>query len=106
DSASGQRVLRSEILFDLYPLPDGLNFTPVMTTRAMHEQMKVVEVPIPYLERIGRSKLSIVRDGTHFLNSILITALTYNPVRILGLIGVGLVCLGIVIGLLSFWVIP
>ncbi|MCP4185872.1 MAG: glycosyltransferase family 2 protein, partial [Hyphomicrobiales bacterium] len=86
DSASGQRVLRKEILPHLYPLPDGLNFTPVMSTRAMHEHIKVVEVPITYSERRGRSKLSVVHDGMRFLNSILMTALTYNPTRIFGLV--------------------
>ncbi len=101
DSASGQRVIRADILSHLYPLPDGLNFTPVMSTRAMHEQIKVVEVAIPYSERVGRSKLSVVRDGYRFLNSILMTALTYNPVRIFGLAGFGLVVLGILIGLTS-----
>lgn len=68
----------------------------------MHEQIKVVEVPITYSERVGRSKLSVVRDGARFLNSILMTALTYNPARILGLIGVGLVGLGLVVGALAF----
>jgi glycosyltransferase involved in cell wall biosynthesis len=101
DSASGQRVIRADILAHLYPLPDGLNFTPVMSTRAMHEQIKVVEVAIPYSERVGRSKLSVVRDGYRFLNSILMTALTYNPVRIFGLAGFGLVVVGILIGLTS-----
>jgi glycosyltransferase involved in cell wall biosynthesis len=103
DSASGQRVLRSDMLSHLYPLPDGLNFTPVMSTRAMHEQVKVVEVPIPYSERVGRSKLSVVHDGIRFLNSILMTALTYNPVRILGLTALGLVCLGLMVGVLALW---
>lgn len=101
DSASGQRVIRANILSHLYPLPDGLNFTPVMSTRAMHEHIKVVEVAIPYSERVGRSKLSVVRDGYRFLNSILMTALTYNPVRIFGLAGFGLVVLGILISLTS-----
>lgn len=100
DSASGQRVFRSDILPTLYPLPDGLNFTPVMSTRAMHEDIKVVEVAIPYKERLGRSKLSVVRDGTRFLNTILVTALTYNPTRIFGLTGFSLVVLGILSG---FW---
>jgi hypothetical protein len=40
------------------------------------------------LLRLGRSKLSVVRDGSLFLQSIIWTALTYNPVRILGLLGV------------------
>jgi glycosyltransferase involved in cell wall biosynthesis len=84
DSASGMRVLRREALPHLYPLPDGLNFTPVMSTRALHEGIKMVEVPITYSERAGRSKLSVVRDGARFLNSIIWTAMNYNPVRILG----------------------
>lgn len=87
DSASGMRVFRREVLERLYPLPDGLNFTPVMSTRAIHEGIKMTEVPIPYSERVGRSKLNVVRDGTRFLNSIVWTALSYNPVRILGMAG-------------------
>jgi glycosyltransferase involved in cell wall biosynthesis len=87
DSASGMRVFRKELLERLYPLPDGLNLTPVMSTRAIHEGIKVVETPIPYSERLGRSKLSVIRDGSLFLQSMIWTALTYNPVRILGMIG-------------------
>ena len=97
DSASGMRVIRREILPLLYPLPDGLNFTPVMSTRALHEQIRMVEVPISYSERVGRSKLSVVRDGTRFLSTIIWTALNYNPVRILGGIGIGLFALACLI---------
>lgn len=99
DSASGMRVFRREVIERLYPLPDGLNLTPVMSTRAIHEKVKMVEVPIPYHERAGRSKLSVVRDGTRFLNSIVWTALTYNPVRLLGSLGVALVALAGLVGL-------
>ncbi len=97
DSASGMRVLRREILTCFYPLPDGLNFTPVMSTRALHENVKMVEVPIPYRERVGRSKLSILGDGTRFFSSIVWTALNYNPVRILG--GIGLTGLAVASGI-------
>ncbi|MDL1909458.1 glycosyltransferase family 2 protein [Chloroflexi bacterium CFX6] len=89
DSASGMRVFKREILEQIYPLPDGLNLTPVMSTRALHEGIKIVEVPIPYSERVGRSKLSVIRDGQLFLQSMVWTAMSYNPVRILGLIGLG-----------------
>src|SRR3972149_6041440 len=34
DSASGMRVFKKDILERIYPLPDGLNLTPVMSTRA------------------------------------------------------------------------
>ncbi len=87
DSASGMRVLKREILPLLYPLPDGLNFTPVMSTRALHEGIRMVEIPIPYDERVGDSKLKVVKDGTDFLQSIVWTALSYNPVRVLGAMG-------------------
>lgn len=87
DSASGMRVFKREILSHIYPLPDGLNLTPVMSTRALHEGVKIEEVPIPYSERVGRSKLSVIHDGRVFLQSMVWTALSYNPVRIFGLIG-------------------
>jgi len=87
DSASGMRVFKRSILERIYPLPDGLNLTPVMSTRAVHEGIKMAEVPIPYDERVGNSKLSVVRDGSLFLQSMVWTVLTYNPVRILGIIG-------------------
>jgi glycosyltransferase involved in cell wall biosynthesis len=97
DSASGQRVLRREVLPQLYPLPDTLDFTPAMSTRALHENLKMVEVPIPYKERSGRSKLSVVRDGLRFFKSIVWTALTYNPVRIFGGFGVALLLLALLV---------
>ncbi len=99
DTASGMRIIRREILERLYPLPDGLDFTPAMSTRAIHENLKIVEVPIPYAERIGRSKLSVVRDGVRFTNTIVWTALAYNPVRILGLTSLVALGLALVIGL-------
>jgi glycosyltransferase involved in cell wall biosynthesis len=107
DSASGMRVFKREILEQIYPLPDGLNLTPVMSTRALHEGIKIGEVPIPYSERVGRSKLSVIRDGRIFLQSMLWTVLSYNPVRIFGLIGsigigiAALVFLGFVIARLQ-----
>ncbi len=99
DPASGMRVFRRETLPRLYPLPDGLNFTPVMSTRAVHEGLKFAEIPMPYEERAGRSKLSVVRDGMRFLQTIIWTALTYNPARPLGGVGFGLFCVGVLIAL-------
>lgn len=99
DSASGMRVFKKWTLERLYPLPDGLNLTPVMSVRALHEQLKMIEVPIPYSERVGRSKLSAVRDGLAFAQSIVWTALHYNPVRPLGMVGFVALGLAFLIGL-------
>ncbi|MFQ3663043.1 MAG: glycosyltransferase family 2 protein [Chloroflexaceae bacterium] len=97
DSASGQRVLRRSVLPMIYPLPNTLDFTPAMSTRALHEGVKIVEMPIPYKERSGRSKLSVVRDGLRFTKSIVWTALTYNPVRIFGGMGLALLLVAMLI---------
>ena len=99
DTTSGMRVLRRDALKCLYPLSDGLDFTPAMSTRALHENLKTIEVPIPYAERVGRSKLSVVRDGVRFTNTIVWTALTYNPVRILGFVSLALLAIALVVGL-------
>lgn len=99
DSASGMRVFKREVLEQIYPLPDGLNLTPVMSTRAIHEGIHMSEVAIPYSERLGRSKLSVVRDGTTFLHSIVWTVLNYNPVRVFGLIGLGGIAAAGVVGM-------
>ena len=103
DSASGMRIFRRDVLQRIYPLPDGLNLTPVMSTRALHEGIRLVEVPIPYSERLGRSKLSVVRDGSVFLHSIVWTALTYNPVRILGLLGLSGVGVALAVTIALIW---
>ena len=44
DSASGQRVIRREVLPSLYPLPDTLDFTPAMSTRALHENLSLIHI--------------------------------------------------------------
>ncbi|MGA9533110.1 MAG: glycosyltransferase family 2 protein [Anaerolineales bacterium] len=98
DSASGMRVFRREILERIYPLPDGLNLTPIMSVRALHEGIKIKEVPIPYAERVGHSKLSVVRDGSLFLRSIIWGVMGYNPVRILGMLGLAGVAASAMIG--------
>ncbi len=85
DTASGMRVLRRDALPKLYPLPDGLHFTPAMTCRAvLQDGITLLEIPIPYHERLGRSKLKVLRDGVRFLHSILEIALTYRPLKFFG----------------------
>ena len=99
DSASGMRVFHRDLLSILYPLPDGLDFTPAMSTRAVYEGINMVEVPIPYKERVGRSKLNPLKDGIRFLRSILWTALLYDPQRFFTTFGVGLLIVALILGL-------
>jgi hypothetical protein len=99
DTASGMRVVRRSALPDLYPLPNGLHFTPAMSARALlEEKLVLVEVPMPYAERVGRSKLSVVRDGLRFLDVIVRAAACFHPARVLllaaAVLGVGALATG------------
>ncbi len=88
DAASGMRVIRAERLADIYPLPDGLHFTPAMTCRAVLDlHLKIVEIPMTYRERVGRSKLNVIADGLRFARVIASIALTYKPLRFFGIPG-------------------
>ena len=97
DTASGMRVLRRDALATLYPLPDGLHFTPAMSARAVMNDQRIIEIPIAYAERIGKSKLHMLRDGLRFLLAIRDAVLLYQPSRIFAL--AALIC--ILVGL--FW---
>jgi glycosyltransferase involved in cell wall biosynthesis len=89
DSASGMRVLRRASLRRLHPLPDGLHFTPAMTSLALLDpRLRITEVPMPYKERMGQSKLRVIKDGFRFLFTILFTAALFNPIKSLTLLGV------------------
>jgi len=86
DTASGMRVVRKKSLHRIMPLPDGLHFTPAMSARAiLSEDLKIVEKDMPYKEREGRSKLSVMKDGIRFLNIILKMIFLYQPYKILAL---------------------
>ena len=82
DTASGMRVIRRRSLGALLPLPDGLHFTPAMSARAMlSSTIRLTEVDMPYHERVGESKLRVIKDGLRFLRVILETAFLYRPAR-------------------------
>lgn len=84
DTASGMRVIRRDVLGQLYPLPDGLHFTPAMSARVlMDEHLTIIERPMSYDERIGESKLHVLRDGVRFFRTILEMTLMWRPAKLL-----------------------
>jgi glycosyltransferase involved in cell wall biosynthesis len=99
DTASGMRVIRRDALDDLYPLPDGLHFTPAMSARAIMSDLRVVEISMPYAERVGQSKLHALRDGVRFLLAIRDALLLYRPSRFFGVLGGAALLTGLFWGL-------
>lgn len=100
DTASGMRVIRRSALPQLYPLPDGLHFTPAMSARVlMDERLRIVERPMPYEDRIGESKLHIIRDGVRFFQTIFHMSLMWQPAKCFFTLGVGAFALMVLLAL-------
>lgn len=94
DIATGMRVFRREVLDRLPSLPTGLHFTPAMTCHALFlTDLRVAEHEISYADRVGQSKLSVLRDGFRFLKIILDSSLVYLPLKLLGAIGFAVLAL-------------
>ena len=83
DTASGMRVVQRRALKYLYPLPDGLHFTPAMSARALLNDLRVVEISMKYEERIGQNKPSVLGDGVRFLQVIFEGIVCYRPEKLL-----------------------
>lgn len=82
DMASGFRVLRRASLRWMSPLPDGLHFTPALSCiGVLDPRLQIAEIPMPYDERIGQSKLSVLWDGFRFLLTILFSFCCYSPIK-------------------------
>ena len=100
DTASGMRVVRREALPRLYPLPDGLHFTPAMSARALlSTDVRLAEIDMPYHDREGKSKLRVGRDGLRFFQVIVKTGVLFRPSRVLGLAAIPFLLAGL--GLLA-----
>ena len=88
------RVIRRDALHQLYPLPDGMHFTPAMSARVlMDERLQIVERPMPYEERVGESKLHVLKDGVRFLRTIVEMSFMCRPGKFL--CAASAICLGV-----------
>ena len=95
DSASGMRVIKRKALESIYPLPDGLHFTPAMSCKALlNKKLKLIEIPMKYKEREGRSKLNVVKDGIKFFKVIGELSLFYKPLKVYLTLGAIFILIG------------
>jgi glycosyltransferase involved in cell wall biosynthesis len=68
DVCSGMRIFKSARKSEVVALlKNDLSFSIEFTAHALSSNWKVAELPIPYRDRVGDSKLSIVKDGFAFL---------------------------------------
>jgi len=63
DSQTGYRAFKRDMFDKLNVNAKGLEFETKMTVRAAKHGYKIVEIPIEYRGRVGKSKLRPIRDG-------------------------------------------
>lgn len=64
----------------------------------MLNNLRVIEIPMTYRERIGQSKLNVLHDGVRFLQTIFSGVLCYRPEKLLLM---ALMCCMVMIALLA-----
>ena len=99
DTASGMRIFSKGTISKLYPLPDGLNFITAMSTQALFQDMKIIEIEMSYNERKGQSKLNVVKDGVRFLKTIFNVVSLYNPLKLFSAAGAFFFLVALCIGI-------
>ena len=83
DLTSGFRcVQRRKFMSFLYLLPNGFSY-PTTTTMAFFRAGYSVEfVPITVAKRVGKSHISVLRDGVRFLLIIFKVGTLYSPLKV------------------------
>ena len=97
DLTSGMRaVRRDKFLKFLYLLPNGFSYPTTSTMAFFRAGYSVGFVPISVLNRIGKSHISLVRDGVRFFLIIFKIGTLYSPLKIFFPIAFTLGALGLV----------
>ena len=96
DLNSGMRAFRKEIV-DRYLklLPPGFSCSATLTLIFLCEGYKVAYLPIDYYPRVGRSKFHPIRDTANFIALVWRMIFYFNPMRILGPLGLSLIVLSL-----------
>lgn len=83
DVNSGLRVFRRSTVLGYFDhLCDAFSFTTSLTLAYTMTGRFVGYVPIAYKERIGKSKVKLLRDSMRTIQYVLEAAIYYNPLRI------------------------
>lgn len=96
DLNSGFRAFRRDVARQyLHLLPTGFSCVTTITMAFLANGYAVKYVPIEYAERAGKSKFHWRKDTSRYLVQVVRLILSYNPLRVFGPIGFGLLVLGL-----------
>jgi glycosyltransferase involved in cell wall biosynthesis len=100
DLTSGYRAAKRDRLLEVVPLlPNGFSYPTTSCLAFLKAGLSVLFVPIKARVRVGRSKISVLRDGLRFLLIILKVVTLYSPLRVFAPIAAASAGLGVAYGL-------
>lgn len=83
DINSGMRSFRKSQVLPYFPdLCQGFSFTTTLTLIYKLTGKFIVYLPIEYRKRIGKSKVSVVRDSLRTLQYVVEVIVMYNPLKL------------------------
>jgi glycosyltransferase involved in cell wall biosynthesis len=105
DSQTGLRAFKKETFDRLNVEASGLEFETKMTVRAAKLGYKIVEVPIEYRERVGKSKLRPIKDGVRMLAALLSVAYSETSLlaKMIMIPSVFFILIGLATGIISLY---
>ncbi|MBT4540754.1 glycosyltransferase family 2 protein [Candidatus Woesearchaeota archaeon] len=104
DLNSGMRIFSKEKCLEFWNLyPERFSFTSTITMAFIGKSYSVKYIPIEYYKRQGKSSISPF-DFYNFSNLLLRLTLMFNPLKIFGLISFSLICISLIIGIYSMFI--
>jgi len=94
DLTSGFRAVRADKFREfLYLLPNGFSYPTTSTMAFFRAGYSVAYVPIHAAQRIGKSHIRLLRDGTRFLLIIFKIGTLFSPLKIFAPVAAGMFAL-------------
>ncbi len=98
DILSGYRALRKEVYKNVNLKKQGFEIETELTVETIAKGFRIMEVPINYRKRSGKTKLSPIRDGLKIGSTIYNLLARYSPGRYFYFVGTFLIALGVIFG--------
>lgn len=99
DILSGYRALKREVYKNVELKKLGFEVETELTVETLVKGFKIVEVPINYRKRGGKTKLNPLKDGFKIGRTIYELLVRYSPARYLYFAGIALTLIGFLIGI-------
>ena len=103
DILTGYRALRREVYKSFELEKTGFEIEAEMTVETIANGFRIMEVPITYRKRRGRTKLSPLRDGVKIALTLYSLLKKYSPGRYFYFIGGILLLLGLITGAITVY---